>query len=828
MRRVARALSNSLLVLSLAAPLAFAASADGVIDTSHVSHVAWQDRRPLCPVDGQSFTVSLRALRNDLTGVRVHVYDGAWSWIDAQRAGTFGPYDVWQATVPATASSQLRYDFRVQDGAALAWVDAPGGNAGSGGDSSGFFVVDYTTLSHAPYGATLLPSGGAVFKVWAPHAPSAWVRGEFNSWGQTAMTRVGEDFVARVPVAFANQQYKYFFGPNGWWAPDARGRVLDPANNYWNSRLSDPTSFTWTDSAWQRPALSQMVIYQLNVGTFCGRNDPHGATPFPSRFVDVAARAHELAALGVNAVMLNPVTSTPSETYAGYSTLTPWSPQFEYGSPDDFRTLVNAFHHEGIAVLCDIVWNHVDPYVNVLWNYDDTPEYFENPATQTPWGPQPAFGRAGVDDYFAASALHWLEEYHVDGFRMDAVAYMNIDPHAPQGWALMQRFNTEVERRAAGAVRIAEEFPIVGGVVQPVAVDGAGFDAQYNGDYESYLRYALPQASGFWYYGYFPPLLASPWPGLTNARQSFNYFELHDNAWDSNGHHRFVRDLAPTPGVVGDSARARLAVAVGTLLTTPGVPALLMGDEWADTTSWGTTAANRIDWAARTANAGYYALVRDLVALRTRLPALAADAPCIPTHANYGDGVFGWMRTDADGRIYLVIANLGDSSFPSYLIGAPTGGGWVERFNSQRLGYGGTGLTNPGVLAAAAHAQDGYSHRLDVKLPRTCVVMFEALNAAEVEYAPTAPGIARVWPNPARGAAQVEFGLAAPGEVALEVLDLQGRRVATLLRGTRPAGTARASWDGRGDDGRRAAPGLYLLRLRTPAGEATKRLAWLR
>jgi 1,4-alpha-glucan branching enzyme len=824
-RHLLAALLAGLALTAASGRTAIAAAPDGAIDTAHVSHIGWQDRRPLCPVDQQSFEVRLYALAGDLTGVRVYFKNAASTWVSAARAGARGPYDVWSAALPAASQPEARYYFELSDGGARAFASASGLGPVPPADSG--WVVDFATLSHAPFGATRVNGGGTVFRVWAPGADSAAVRGEFNGWGVTRMNRVGEDFIARIASAGTNQQYKYYFYP-GSWSPDARGRVLDPASYLWNSRIADPTTFPWTDSNWQTPPLDQMVVYQLNVGTFSGLNDPHGTTTFPSRFTDLAARAHELRTLGVNAVMLNPVTSTPSLQYAGYSTLNPWSPEWSYGMPDHFKAAVDALHHEGIAVLCDIVWNHVDPGTGFLWNYDGTQIYFETPAADTPWGPQAAFGRPAVDDYFADSALHWLEEYHVDGFRMDAVAYMANYPHETQGWALMQRLNDELERRWRGKVTIAENFPVQGPIVMPTKLDGAGFSAEYNGDYRYEVLYALPNNLGFSYYGYLPTVLNVP-SGLTAGHQSFNYLELHDDAWGP-GSHRCFKDLAPTPGVLADTARARMSVAMGVLMLTPGVPAMLMGDEWLETADWGTTAANRIDWSKRSLNAGYYAYVHDLIGLREQVAAFHADAASVPTHANYSDGVFAWIRYDDVGRLYLVIVNLGNRDFPSYLIGAPTGGAWFERLNSQSSAYGGTGMVNAAPVTAFARLQDGFPRSLDIALPRSSMVVLQAVNTLDVT-ADLASGplrIDRVWPNPARGALRIGFVLPRAGQVDLSVFDTQGRRIATLQHGVLEAGAREVAWDGRDASGGRAAPGLYLVCLRTAEGTATRRAVVVR
>jgi 1,4-alpha-glucan branching enzyme len=433
-----------------------------------------------------------------------------------------------------------------------------------------------------------------------------------------------------------------------------------------------------------------------------------------------------------------------------------------------------------------------------------------------------------VDDYFVGSALHWLEEYHVDGFRMDAVAYMAQSPHQAQGWALMQRFNDELERRWQGKVTIAENFPLQGAIVTPTRVSGAGFMAEYNGDFRSNLRYAVPNNTGFFYFGYAPPLEAV-FPGLSSGHQSFNYFELHDDAWGPNGH-RYLKDLAPTPGVLADTARARMSVAMGLLMLSPGVPAMLMGDEWLETADFGTGAAQRIDWSKRTLNSGYYAYVHDLVGLRIGAPAFHADAASVPIHANYSDGVFAWMRYDDAGRIYMVIANLGDGDFPSYLLGAPVAGAWIERLNSQSGAYGGTGMVNDSALTAFTRSADGLPRTLDIRLPRSSVVVLQALNTLDVAAgaADRRTTISAVWPNPARAVLRVGFVLPSATEADLSVFDAQGRRVATLAHGQLGAGAREEEWNGRLTSGAPAPSGLYFVRLQTARETCSRRAVLVR
>ncbi len=274
-----------------------AADQDNNVEWSGISHVWWQDRRPLCPVDNQAFDVRLQSYINDLTGVRVRLYDGgSISWITASVIGWRGPYSVWEASIPATSSAtDVSYYIEVTDGSDIDYLSVSGMSDGL--PAGGGWTLDFENLEHAPLGATPV-TGGVVFRVWAPGATDCYVRGDFNVWAlDHPMSRLGEDFIAEVPGASAGQEYKYYFDPGGIWKPDARARAFNSGNNN-NSIIVDPFSYDWLMHDFQNPGLDEMIVYQLHVGTFAGRNDPYGSAAHPSGYLDVAERAGHLAEPG--------------------------------------------------------------------------------------------------------------------------------------------------------------------------------------------------------------------------------------------------------------------------------------------------------------------------------------------------------------------------------------------------------------------------------------------------------------------------------------------------------------------------------------------------
>ncbi len=672
--------------LTAALPSPASAQSDNDVRWSGISHVPWADRRPRVPRNGESFQVRFQALRGDLTSARVRIDDGAIAFAGAAVVGVRGPYDLWSATVPATASSTLRYVLELTDGSDTDYFSA----AGMTDDLATAipFELNFTTLSHAPVGATPV-SGGVVFKVWSPSRTTAHVRGQFNSWGLTSpLTRVGEHFIGFVPGALAGQRYKYYFN-NSTWATDARAAALVPTDSY-NSVIVNQDAYTWQAPEFTPPPLERMVVYQLHVGSFAGRNDPAGTAPSPSRFIDVAARAPALADLGVNAVMLNPVNEFPGDFSGGYNTIIPWALESKLGTPDQFKQMVDALHQAGIAVLLDVVWNHVSPADNVLWNYDGTQLYFDSPAVDTPWGAQPDFDKAGVREYYLDSAELMLGEYRLDGFRVDATMYLTDSGLTPQwssGQAFIRAMNDLRSRRHADKHTIAELYIDSAWATNPTP-SGLGFSAQYQNEFKEAVRSAIfAAASGDPNMQRIANVLDGQGAGVAGS-SVLNYFELHDDCWPLNGHQRAVRTIDPSAPHDDAYARGRTIVGQSLNLLSRGVPALVQGTEWLEDDGW---EASKIDWSHKTTYAGVFAYYRDLIRLRTTEPALFANAPLFAYHVNDPLNVMAFERSQIGGKAFVAAVSLGNSARPAYRIGVPRDGRWLVRLNSADAAYGGPG-----------------------------------------------------------------------------------------------------------------------------------------
>jgi 1,4-alpha-glucan branching enzyme len=816
------------LLLAVAPAIGLAAGPDDNIEWNGVSHVWWLDRRPICPIDGQGFDVLFQTYRDDITSARVRVDDGDVAWIEAVKTAARGPYDVWSASIPSTGAPALSYFIELTDGTDTDYLSA--GGMSDSVPTDGGFVVDYETLSHAPLGATPV-DGGAVFRVWAPTRASVSVRGEFNGWSTgDPLAKLGEDFVGFVPDAGAGQMYKYFFDGSHW-NTDARARALNPSNNY-NAYVEDPLGYSWQLAGFDTPDFEQMVVYQLHVGTFAGRNDPYGSAPFPSGYVDVAARASHLAELGVNAVMLNPVTEFPGDYSAGYNPVTQWAPEWKYGSPDDLKYMIDVLHQHGIAVILDIVWNHFSFSDNFLWYYDGTQTYFDDPAVSTPWGDQADFDREAVRRYFLDSAMMWLEEYHIDGFRMDATSYMNIYPQDGSGWSLMQQLNDVVDNRWVDKITVAEQLPDNSWVTRPTSLGGAGFDSQYYDAFTDQLRQEIFDAA----YGD-PEMwrirdIVNGGGDYLSGRYVMNYLELHDEAWPSSGGQRIVKTIDTTDPHDDEWAQGRVKLGQGIVMTAPGIPAILMGTEWLEDTDFGTDSSNRIDWSKKTTYPGIFRYFQDVIALRKTSAALRADAYADVFHVNEGGNVVAFERRGGNGDELVVVASFANTDYGAYRIGVPSAGEWVEVLNSQDSVYGGSGLTNPGALVAEDVPYDGFAQSIVLALPKMGLLILSPEATSSVpgddEEAVSRLRLSAPVPNPFNPRTSISFILPAEGDVRLTVHDVSGRLVATLVNGRLRAGPHAVEWNGTADGGAAVASGIYMIEIVSGGERRTGKAVLLR
>jgi len=243
------------------------------------------------------------------------------------------------------------------------------------------------------------------------------------------------------------------------------------------SMVIDPQAFPWTDQAWSRPAFRDLVIYELHVGTFT----PEGT------YRAIIDRLAYLRELGINAIELMPLADFPGEHNWGYDGVRLYAPARAYGQPDDLRALVDAAHAQGFAVILDVVYNHFGPDGNFLRQF--TPDYFES-RHHTPWGEAINFSRsAEVRAYYSANLAYWMEEFHVDGFRLDATHAIYDDSKNH----ILAEFGEVVHAR--GGYIIAEDERNVSQLIAPPKEEGYGLDAVWADDFHHTVEVALIEGS---------------------------------------------------------------------------------------------------------------------------------------------------------------------------------------------------------------------------------------------------------------------------------------------------------------------------------------------
>src|SRR5262245_62107595 len=258
-----------------------------------------------------------------------------------------------------------------------------------------------------PFGASLTPAG-VRFAIWAPSVERAEVVVDGR---RVSMQRAAGGFFHGVDdKAAPGSRYAFHFGGVDRAVPDPASR-FNPDGVHEPSEIVDANAYEWRDVDWQGRPFHDAVIYELHVGTFT----PQGT------YAAAAERLDYLAALGVTAIELMPLAATPGRWNWGYDGVLPFAPHAPYGRPDDLKRFIDAAHELGLMVLLDVVYNHFGPEGNYLGHYAQA---FFTARHQTPWGNGINFDDGSstvVRQFFIHNALYWLEEYHFDGLRLDAV-----------------------------------------------------------------------------------------------------------------------------------------------------------------------------------------------------------------------------------------------------------------------------------------------------------------------------------------------------------------------------------------------------------------------
>lgn len=537
---------------------------------------------------------------------------------------------------------------------------------------------------------------GVAFRVWAPHARQVAVVGSFNAWDGNRHPMHAEEngyWYADVAQAKIGDEYKFLLTTEQGTLNRIDPYAREVTNSVGNAIVHD-AQFDWEGDDFRLASWNELVIYELHIGTFNDQEDVNQ----PGHFSSVSARLGHLKKLGVNAIQIMPVGEFAGDRSWGYNPAHIFSVEMTYGGPVAFKKFVKRAHQEGIAVILDVVYNHLGPSDLDLWQFDGWSEngrggiyFYNDERAHTPWGEtRPDYGRGEVRQYLRDNALMWLEEYHVDGLRFDCTQFIRTvngsDHELPEGWSLLQWINSEVSQRFPGRILIAEDLMNNRWLTKDVGAGGAGFASQWDAMFVHPIRWAVVAST-------------DEQRSLAAIRDAICY-RYNDDAFDrviySESHDEVANGLQRVPQEInpddpkGWYARKRSTLAAAMVFTAPGIPMIFQGQEFLEGGWFRDTVP--VDWDQCEEFHGIVRLYRDLIRLRLNRDGftrgLCGQFTQV-THLHEERKVIAFHRWDKGGAgdDVVVVANFFSEAQYDYVIGFPAQGTWKLRFNSDWQGY---------------------------------------------------------------------------------------------------------------------------------------------
>ncbi len=588
---------------------------------------------------------------------------------------------------------------------------------------------------------------GTWFAVWAPNAERVSVVGEFNEWNPEAhpLSRTGGGcWEAYVRGAQPGHHYKYRI-ENGFYRADKADPfsfALEPPTGSqaegMASIITDLGRFEWSDDEWMEnrkgpETLGQPVsIYEVHLGSWRKKSESESLS-----YREIAEPlADHVEEMGFTHVELMPVAEHPYYGSWGYQIVGYFAPTFRYGSPEDLMYLVDYLHGRGIGVILDWVPGHFATDPQGLPHFDGTPlyEYADDRMKRHPdWGTYVFdFGRPEVRSFLLSNALFWLDKYHIDGLRVDAVASMlyrdysrgpNWMPNAYGGRenleaiSLLQKTNEVVFERFPTALTLAEESTAWPGVSQPTYNGGLGFLYKWNmGWMHDTLHYMQEDPVNRKYHH----------DNLTFSlvyafSEHFTLPLSHDEVVHGKG-----SLWGKMPGDPWQKA-ANLRLLYGHLIGHPGKKMLFMGSEFGQEREWSHDRS--LDWHLTDdpLHGDLMRWTKDLNALYRSRPALWDDEGSGFEWIDHGDreqSIVAYLRRN-EGQNLLFAFNFTPVPRHNYRLGVPKGGTWKEVLNSDAETYGGSGTGNYGGVESHPVPSHGRAASIVVTLPPLSVLVME-------------------------------------------------------------------------------------------------------
>ncbi len=594
---------------------------------------------------------------------------------------------------------------------------------------------------------------GVLFDVWAPHAKNVWVTGSFNGWEQQEEYKMERLEPLGVYELFApdmqsGEYYKYLIETND-------GRLLykaDPFAAYCEMRpgtasvVYDYPKFKWADKTWMgkraeaEVQTQPMAIYEVHLGSWMRYSDYEKDTGFYT-YREIAEKlAAYVKEMGYTHVELMGISEYPFDGSWGYQVTGYSAPTSRYGTPNDFKYLVNYLHKKRIGVLLDWVPAHFPRDAHGLADFDGQPlfEYADSRMGEHPdWGTKIFdFSKNEVRNFLIGSALNWIEEYHIDGLRVDAVASMLYLDYGKQDgqWLankygdnknleaieLFKHLNTLITGRNPGAVMIAEESTAWPKVTGKAEDGGLNFSFKWNmGWMHDFLDYMKLDP-------YFRKYNHNKMTFAMSYNESENYILVlsHDEVV-----HLKCSMLEKMPGL-GKDKFSNLKVGYAFMMGHPGKKMLFMGQEFGQQREW--SEERELDWGLleQPEHKGLQEFVKDLLHIYQKYPAMYRFDNSWEgfewINANDGDrSIFSFIRKKPDGRNSLLfVCNFTPVARPDYRVGVPKKKQYKLILDSEDEKYGGSGETHPQIYKAEKSECDDRDFSFAYDLPGYGVAVF--------------------------------------------------------------------------------------------------------
>ena len=590
---------------------------------------------------------------------------------------------------------------------------------------------------------------GVHFAVWAPNALRVSVVGDFNHWDGRVhqMRRLWDSgiFELFIPGSLEGQNYKYELKTKGGLTylkadPYAFGQQLRPDTA---SVIRDISGFAWEDEQWLKKrektdySNRPVSVYELYLGSF---KRPEDDRPYCNYRELAPAIISYVKEMGYTHIELMPIMEHPFDGSWGYQVIGYYAPTARYGTPEDFMYFMNEMHKAGIGVILDWVPAHFPRDTYGLSAFDGTCLYEHldpRQGSHPHWGTLIYnYGRPQVSNYLIANALFWIEQYHADGIRMDAVASMLYLDYGKQDgeWVaniyggnenleaveFLKHVNSMIHKRGRGAISIAEEstaWPLVTGSLEE---DGLGFDMKWNmgwmNDFLGYIRQ--------------DPFFRSGCHNMLTFSMVYAYSERfmlvlsHDEVV-----HGKASMLGKMPGS-REEQFANLKASYGYMMCHPGKKLLFMGQDIGEYDEWNEN--REVEWQlTQEANhKGLQEFVKALNHLYTSAPALSVKdtswdgfewIDCISAN----DCTLSFVRKgQKDADMLLVVVNFANVERKGFQVGVPLNGKYKEILNSDAKEFGGQGRINPRIKTASEEEWDGREYSIKLTQAPLSVSIF--------------------------------------------------------------------------------------------------------